>query len=364
MFKISNRFFILVVIVLLLILAGAYFFYQAGDSNHVPQDDLVEENSPTDNLTDLPISPVSPLSPVMVPNSPLPIPPNSTFDVEEIFAKIDQAELAYKEGNYDEALRIIDEVMAVDPNNPFAYNTRGNTYTALNRYNEAMTDYSRAIALDPELSFLYYNRGRLHNLLENYDDAISDLQKSVELSPVEFGYRAYGAIGLIYHNLSQYDKALEAFETSISYNRDERADIYYYRGETHTALNDYDAAIDDYQAALSRFSRYDEAYQGLGYAYYKTAQYDQALEALNEALEISPNSAIAHFYLGLVYLAMDQFDDAEAAFAQATDSISTLSEEEQEFISSRVLTDLETFAQENPDQADEVDALINLIPEP
>jgi tetratricopeptide (TPR) repeat protein len=204
----------------------------------------------------------------------------------------------------------------------------------------------------------------LHNLLKNYDEAISDLQQSVELLPLQFGYRAYGIIGLIHHNLGQYDKALEAFETSISYNRDERADIYYYRGETHTALEDYDAAINDYLAALSRFSDYDRAYQGLGYAYYKTAQYDQALEALNEALEISPNSVIAHFYLGLVHLATDQFDDAEAAISQATNSITTLSEEEQEFVSNRVVTDLETFAQENPDQADDVETLIDLISEP
>jgi tetratricopeptide (TPR) repeat protein len=138
----------------------------------------------------------------------------------------------------------------------------------------------------------------------------------------------------------------------------------YYRGETYTVLENYDAAIADYQAAIDRFSQYDLAYQSLGYAYYKTRKFDQALDALNQALEISPNSPTAHLYLALVYVAMNDFEEAKAETAQAMNSIDTLSEEEQLSIFTRILADLGTFAEKNPAKAKEVEALINLIPEP
>ena len=124
----------------------------------------------------------------------------------------------------------------------------------------------------------------------------------------------------------------------------------------------YDAAIADYKAAIDRFVLYDEAYQSLGYAYYKTEQFDQALDNLNQALEIAPDSPIAHLYLGLVYLAMDQPDEALTATSQGVDSIASLPEEEQEAIITRILDDIERFAQENPDKAEMVDTIIDLIP--
>jgi tetratricopeptide (TPR) repeat protein len=71
--------------------------------------------------------------------------------------------------------------------------------------------------------------------------------------------------------MGDYEKAIEAFNASVSYSN-EKADVYYFRGETYTALKNYEAAIADYQAAIGRFSDYDLAYQAQGYAYYKTGQ--------------------------------------------------------------------------------------------
>lgn len=269
----------------------------------------------------------------------------------------------YESGDYEAALEIFNNVVDAESRNPLAYDARGTIYTALNEYENALSDYSRAIELSPSFAQAYYNRGRLYGLLERYDEALSDLEQSIELAPGDFGYRASGNIGLIYHRQGEYEKALEAFEASMSYDN-EKADVFYLRGETHTALEDYETAIVDYEDAIQRFSGYDIAYQSLGYAYYKVAKYEEASQALDQALKISPDSPIPHLYLALVHLATGDVESASTEIARAASSFSTLSEEEQELVYDRVVTELKALARENPDKAGEVKSMIETMPEP
>lgn len=302
------------------------------------------------------VSPLSSISPI----SPL---PGSTPDEAAMELMVQQGINLYNRQDYTGAIKTFNDILAQDSNNFLAYNARGTAYVELENYDQAIADFSKAISLHPLFADAYYNRGRTYRMLKKFDQAITDLNRSVESAPTEFGYRANGNIGLIYHQQGEYAKALEAFATAISFDGS-KADTYYLRGETYTATENYEAAISDYQAALSRFPNYNQAYQGLGYASYKTAQFDQAREALNKALEISPNNPITHFYLMLVRLAADQLDQAQAEVSQAMDNIGALSEEEQYFLFKRVLADLEIFAKENPAKARDVEALVRLIPEP
>ncbi len=346
---------------IVLVAIAIMVFYWVNNS----QDKIEREASPKATSTTstasspLAVSPISPISPI----SPPPPPPTKVVRPAEIEAMIQRGIARYESQDYQEAIAIFNETLVLDPNNFLVYNARGSVYNALKDYESAIADYTKAIELEPFFPHAPYNRGRTYSFLKRYDEALTDLQKSIDLSSDEFGYRANGNIGLIYHKQGQYDKSLEAFEKAISFD-DTKADTYYLHGETYTALENYEAAITDYQAAITRFSRYDLAYQSLGYAYYKTGQFDQALEALNQALEISPDSPIAHFYLGLVRLATDDFDGAKAAVEQAVNSITILAEEEQNFILARVRLNLETFAQENPSKAEEAQSLIDLIQEP
>jgi tetratricopeptide (TPR) repeat protein len=348
---------IILLLIVVVIVIATIMFYRTNTYN---------EPTPGVKLTTIPpvsvatISPISPLSPVS------PIPPTITKtqpDPAEIEAIIKQGIALNESHDYQGAIEKFNRVLALDPNNILAHNGRGSVYTNLKDYEQAINDYSTVIELEPLFPAAYYNRGRVYSFLKQYDKAISDLQKSIELSPGEFGYRANGNIGLIYHQQGQYDKALETFGKSISLDNT-KADVFYFRGETYTALNNYQAAITDYQAAIQRFLKYALAYQSLGYAYYKTQQFSQAQEALKQALAITPNSPMAHFYLMLVYLSTNDITSANDAASQAANSLSTLSKEDQQFILTRIQNELKFFTQENPTKAKDVETLIKLIPKP
>lgn len=360
--KYRGGIFLLAVAALSLIIA---FFLARGFQN---RGDIGTRDLPSTTVTSAPsatpashLSPMPPISPV----SPISASPPASKAVEPISIE-DLAETGvqlYKRGNYEEALEIFNTIVEAEPDNPVAYDIRGSIYAALEAYEDALKDYDQAIELDPSLAQAYYNRGRVYSLLKRYDEALSDLEKSVQLDSRNFGYRAKGNIGLIYHRMGEYEKASEAFEAAISYD-DTKADVFYLKGETYTALEDYQAAINDYEAAIARFPGYDAAYASLGYAYYKTDQYDKAAEALNHALEISPDSPAAHSYLALVHLATDDVESAKTEVSRLASSFSTLPQEEQELVYARAVGELKAFAQENTDKAAEVDAIISLIPQP
>lgn len=355
---IRNKGFIALGIILVIgALVAIYFLTR----QNTPPQVAAPSFTPTTTLAAIPLpvisnsanSPVSPVSPVK---------PQTTLPDQAVLNTLFETGLGhYEAGAYEEALNSFNEMLALDPLNARALDARGTILTDQGKLEQAVTDYTKAIEADPLYPPAYYNRGRVYGLQKKYDQAVTDLRKSFELAPFFFGYRANGNIGLIYHQQREYDKALEAFAAAISFD-DSKADTYYLRGETYAAMGNYEAAISDYEAAISRFSKYHQAYQSLGYARYKTGQFDQALAALDKALELSPNSPTPHFYRMLVYLVTNQVDKTKAEAAQGMETIGALPKEEQALLFKRILGDLESFAQENPAQAKNVEVLVNLIP--
>ncbi len=305
----------------------------------------------------LPISPVSPLNPTSAP--PEPTKPTAS----EIQSVAENGLQLYQSGNYTAALEAFDTVVKATPDDAAAYDMRGSIYAALNDNERALSDYDQAIQLNPSLAQAYYNRGRVYGLLKRYDQAIADLEKSIALDSTSFSYRANGNLGLIYYQQGQYEKALTALNASTS-SKNAKADAFYLRGETNTALGQYEAAITDYQSAIDRFASYDLAYQGQGYAYYKMAQYDKAVEALKHAVDISPDSPTAHLYWALVDVATDKPDSATGEVSRAAATFAALPPEEQRSLYSRVSADLKAAAQQDSGKAKVVEAIIAGLPQP
>jgi tetratricopeptide (TPR) repeat protein len=345
-----------IAVVLAIYLTGRPQTGQAVKPSALPPTSNTTPNSPT-AVSSSPVSPVSPVSPLSVPSKAAG--PNAA----EIESIAENGLQLYRTGNYTAALETFNTVVEAEPGNAAAYDVRGSIYAALNDNEHALSDYNQAIQLDPSFAQAYYNRGRVYSVLKRYDEAIADLEKSIALNATDFAYRANGNIGLIYYEQGQYDKALAAFSASIS-SAAPKADAFYLRGETYTAMGKYEAAIADYQSAIDRFASYDLAYQGLGYAYYKTAQYDKAAEALNQAVGISPDSPTAHLYLALVDVATDKPDSATGEVSRAAAAFSTLPPEEQQTLYSRVTADLKAVAQQNPGKAKEVEAIMAGLPQP
>ena len=76
-----------------------------------------------------------------------------------------------------------------------------------------------------------------------------------------------------------------------SYNQQTHNDALYWRGEAYYALNDYASAAGSYKAAVSvRGNNSTNALYGLGYTYFQTEKYGEAMTHFNRFLQQAPAS--------------------------------------------------------------------------
>lgn len=132
--------------------------------------------------------------------------------------KIDQAWDLYIEGDYNKAVKLLDEVLSVDSGNQEAYYLRGTAYCHLENYPRAIQDLNKALELDPEDAMAYNERGDAYYYLHKYDNAINDYNQAIKLNPNEADYYANRA--LAYYGSDQYAKSLADINKALELEPD------------------------------------------------------------------------------------------------------------------------------------------------
>ncbi|MFQ6102961.1 MAG: sulfatase-like hydrolase/transferase [Candidatus Glassbacteria bacterium] len=110
----------------------------------------------------------------------------SLRDPKEMIALHDRINIsrqAMREGRIDEALGLLEEVIAQDPTNALARNLIGMIYNKLQDIPNARAQFQKAVELNPNLTDAYCNLGNLHFQGENYSKAAYYYEKALELEP-------------------------------------------------------------------------------------------------------------------------------------------------------------------------------------
>ncbi len=152
-------------------------------------------------------------------------------------------------------------------------------------------------------------------------------------------------------------QALAAFEAALEID-DQYADAYQWHGFTmlQTRLLDADPernaqAAGYMQTAIALGSEGSVVYTNLGWAYTLAGEYDQAIAALQAAIDAEPTECTTRMNLGLAYLANVQPDDSSQAYDGALACLLGESPDEQAnlFASALIdLHDLQILAPETP----------------
>ncbi len=87
----------------------------------------------------------------------------------------------FQRGNYQGAIADLNQSIDLNPQNAFAYNSRGNAHFELRQYEDAIAQYNQAIALNPDYAEAYFNRGLAHQLMGNDAQAKQDHLTSKQL---------------------------------------------------------------------------------------------------------------------------------------------------------------------------------------
>lgn len=152
----------------------------------------------------------------------------------------------------------LDELnVAIDANaSSDVYALRGEIYMQMGEYQDALADLDAAIEIDGMNAVAFYDRYTLNFRLENYDAAMVDINnalaaqsmKPADVLTLRDLYAKRGQLNLWMKNwqgaIADYTNSLARSEGSIS------ANVYAERAEAYTAIGEYEAAINDYAAAM------------------------------------------------------------------------------------------------------------------
>ncbi|WP_420641447.1 tetratricopeptide repeat protein [Candidatus Leptofilum sp.] len=226
--------------------------------------------------------------------------------------------LHYLNEDYDSALERLNDAEELDRRLNLVYLVRADIWLAknqlglrianLNRYIERCT-ISYPSTCEPELlGGTYFNRG-----LQYYLDGFSDLAeidylKSIELDPSYWG--SYYELGNIYSNQEKFEEAIEMYTIGILESPTSNK-LFVHRGNAHQDLGEFEKAIQDYTTAIEiAFEIYQNPNPALiplnnrGLLYLKIEEYDAALEDFNVAIESEPRFYPAYLSRARLYMAL------------------------------------------------------------
>src|SRR6056297_891537 len=200
--------------------------------------------------------------------------------------------LLIETGEYEEALKMLNRALEIDPVNFEAYRGKARAYLAQQRTEEAEATYKKAIEMKPdywagyaELGVFYYGNGR-------FEEAAEQFKIVTELTPNNAG--AYRNLGGIYYYLGRQQEAMEAFHNSISIEPNygaysNLATMYFYDEEYSKAAEMYKEALalndSDYTVWSFLASSYEESTPPRVEEYMQAIQ--KAMEMAEKQLEVN-----------------------------------------------------------------------------
>lgn len=139
-------------------------------------------------------------------------------------------------GDFEHALRDLDESVTLDPQNAGGYLNRALVLRKQGDTSGAQKDYAEAARIDPKLWEVYFNRARDEAEDGDYDASIADLTKVIELRP-QLG-AAYVARSAVLIRTGAFEKALADCESAIR-AAPQSPDAYLARARIYGLKHDY-----------------------------------------------------------------------------------------------------------------------------
>ena len=159
--------------------------------------------------------------------------------------KLEEAQKNFYNHNYDEAIKLCDESIALEPT-ARAYCGRGGAYGVLKNFEQTIEDCTQAIKLDPNYAMAYNNRGAAYMNLNNYQQAMTDINKAIQCdSTLALAYNNRGALYLMAGDINQAfrdaNKAIE-LDPKLDLPYMIRGTCYQMAGNLYGAQSDFEKA--------------------------------------------------------------------------------------------------------------------------
>ncbi|HYE64710.1 MAG TPA: tetratricopeptide repeat protein [Pyrinomonadaceae bacterium] len=272
------------------------------------------------------------------------------------------AAVSLKENKLDEAIALYDRALAIDKTNFDAlsglinnvYNRQNRTDQAHARVDQALGEQSSSKEVRASLHYL---KAQIYGYERNAQGAEAELRRALEISEGRY-LPAYSALGALYANTNQQERAIAEFRKILEHKPDDVAS-YTLIGMLESSRENHDAAAESYRKAIEldqnaaiaannlawiyatvegkgynldeavrlaqgvvqRFPDNPSFIDTLGWVYYKKGLYAAAVEqlqrAVNKANAAGGDSATYRYHLAMALAASGDRSKARQELEQA-----------------------------------------------
>jgi tetratricopeptide (TPR) repeat protein len=253
----------------------------------------------------------------------------------------EQAMEAFDEGDWEQALLYLEQVVQLRPGLPDVQYYIGECYLRLEDYLEALKAFDTAIRHDPEFGPAYWGRALARmglnpegSVLEDLDAAIlhepelvepyilraayrlsrlnpngalEDLETAEEISSISGWLFYYKAKALL--ELDRNEEALEAILLSNELDVTIK-DAYFVLGQAYHTTGQTENALNPIQIYLQFGEEDPEAWFIVGQAYLDMGYYERSIDAMDQAIALKENLFSVYYYQGEAYLALEDYPTA------------------------------------------------------
>ena len=220
------------------------------------------------------------------------------------------------DGQYADALDSAEKSLVLSPDYSLAHAVRGWALSFLGKSLEAAGAVNKAISLDPNngLAYAYYTEILVNSgSYENIQKAIDISRKAESLAPQTLETFRARALVLYTSSPDNYDAAIEQYKAAISLNG-KLWDLHFSLGYVYALRGDYDLSVEEMNTAFSLNPTNPEIPTELSRTYAKAGQFGTAVQYAEQAVNIDMTSPRLHGNLGvMLYRSKKEFNDRAIA---------------------------------------------------
>lgn len=225
-------------------------------------------------------------------------------------------------GRHEEALRWLDRVAAISPDDAQVRLSMGRLQVDTGNLEEGIDNLRQAVRLAPDLAEAHSRLGRALTAAGLHDEALTELKTVVTLTPESAS--AHTNYGVALWSAGQTDPALDQYREAVRLRPDDPI------GQNNLALALYqtghlDEAAAGFEAALRLKSDYAEAHSNYAGLLSERGALDQALSHFEAALGAQPSNFAINVNAGDLLMKLRRPADAarhyKTALANAPDSV-------------------------------------------
>jgi superkiller protein 3 len=206
--------------------------------------------------------------------------------------KVRRSQSMMRAGRVNDALEIIDDVIADEPDNAILYNVKGQFLFLAGRYDEALTVFHKAVELDPYLTDAHNFLGATYDELGQKAEAEREYRIALADPAYPTPELVWLNLGLLYVSEGREAEAVEAFRKSVEINP-KYYKAHYELALTLERLGQLEEAIREFEVAEPGFDNVGEFYYRMGLTFFRMGDKERARETLNQVIALAPGSPSA-----------------------------------------------------------------------